>query len=312
MQKKNRKIVVTGGAGFIGSHLTDKLLDLGYKIRVIDNFCIFKNPKEFFYKNPKAEYYKYDIRNFNLLTKAFKDTDTVFHLAALARIQPSLKNLGLYQEVNALGTMNVLLAAKRAGVRRVIYSSTSSIYGLKNKPPVKEEMAPDPLNPYAATKLAGEYYCKIFSSAFGLETVILRYFNVYGPRQPDVGFYTPVVARFLKQLNKRKSMTIIGDGRQTRSFTYVDDVVKANILAMKSKKIGKGEIINIGSTKKYSINQLAEYIGGEVVYVSPRPAEVRHSSADIFKAKKLLGWKPKISLKEGIERMRTWLSDSQV
>lgn len=303
MSNKNKKIVVTGGAGFIGSHLTDKLLDLGYKVRVIDNFCIFKNPKEFFYKNPKAEYYKYDIRNLNLLTKAFKDADTVFHLAALARIQPSLKNPGLYQEVNALGTMNVLLAAKRAGVRRVIYSSTSSIYGLKNKPPVKEEMMPDPLNPYAATKLAGEYYCKIFSSAFGLETVILRYFNVYGPRQPDVGSYTPVIARFLEQLSKGTPMTIIGDGRQTRSFTYVNDVIKANILAMKSKKVGQGEIINIGSIKKYNINQLAEYIGGKVVYVPPRPAEVRHSSADISKAKKLLGWKPSIDLEQGLNQL---------
>lgn len=313
---KKKIVAVTGGAGFIGSHLADKLLEMGYKVRVIDNLCIFKRPKDFFYKNPKVEYFKCDIRNLNSLLKPLKDVDAVFHLAALARIQPSIKNPRLYEEVNSLGTLNVLLAAKKAGVRRVIYSSSSSVYGLKNKPPVKEAMPPDPLNPYASTKLAGEYHCRIFSSLFGLETVIFRYFNVYGPRQPDVGFYTPVVARFLEQLKRKKLMTIIGSGRQTRSFTYIDDVVRANILAMKSKKVGKGEIINIstGPNTSYSINQLAEIVGNntiqnllknkKAVYVPARPAEIPHSSADISQAKKILGWTTKISLKQGIENMK--------
>lgn len=313
---KNKILAVTGGAGFIGSHLTDNLVDLGYKVRIIDNLCIFKKERDFFYKNPKAEYFRYDIRDSNSLIKTLKGVDAVFHLAALARIQPSLKNPRLYEEVNAFGTMNVLFAAKKVGVRRVIYSSSSSVYGLKNKPPVKEEMAPDPLNPYAATKLAGEYYCRIFSSVFGLETAVLRYFNVYGPRQPNIGFYTPVVARFLEQLNKGEPMTIIGNGKQTRSFTYVDDVVRANILAMNSKKVGRGELINIGSgpTQRYSINRLAEIIGNgridnliknkKAVYAPARPAEIPHSSADISKAQKLLGWKPKVSFEEGIRMLK--------
>lgn len=311
------KILITGGAGFIGSHLTDKLIELGHKVRVVDNLCIFKKQSDFFYKNPKAEYYKYDIRDLKPLAKAFKSVDIVFHLAALARIQPSLKNPRLYEETNSLGTMNVLIASKKAGVRRVVYSGSSSVYGLKNKPPTNEDMAPDPLNPYAATKLAGEYYCKIFSSAFGLETVILRYFNVYGPRQPKIGQYTPVVAKFIRQLKKGEPMTIVGDGEMTRSFTYVGDVVRANILAIKSKKVGKGEIINIatGPDSKYSINLLAEMIGEDkianliknkkAVYIPPRAAEILHSRADISKAKRLLGWEPKVRIKEGIEKLKT-------
>ena len=316
-KRNNKKIVaVTGGAGFIGSHLVDELINSGFKVKVVDNLCIFKKSQDFFYRNPEAEYYKYDIRVLNPLIRALKGVDTVFHLAALARIQPSLKNPELYAQVNSLGTMNVLLAAKKAGVRRVIYSSSSSVYGLKNKPPVKEDMSADPLNPYASTKLAGEYHCRIFSSAFGLETIVLRYFNVYGPRQPDVGQYTPVVAKFLEQLSRGKPMTIVGDGKLTRSFTYVDDVVQANILAMKSKKAGQGEIINIGSGPnfRYEINQLAEMIGGEkikdllknkkAIYIPPRPAEIHHSSADISKAEKILGWQPKISLEKGLEIMK--------
>lgn len=310
------KIIVTGGAGFIGSHLVDELVRQGHKVKVVDNLCIFKKQSDFFYRNPKAEYYKYDIRSPKPLVKAFRGVDIVFHLAALARIQPSMENPGLYEETNSLGTMNVLIAAKKAGARRVIYSSSSSVYGRKNKPPVSEEMFPDPLNPYAATKLSGEYYCKIFSSAFGLETVILRYFNVYGPRQPKIGQYTPVVAKFIRQINNGEPMTIVGDGKMTRSFTYVNDVVGANISAMKSKKIGKGEIINIatGPDSKYSINRLAEMIGKDkitnliknkrAVYIPPRLAEILHSRANISKAKKLLGWLPKIKMEEGIEKLR--------
>lgn len=308
------KIIVTGGAGFVGSHLVDELIELGYEVKVVDNLCIFKKQRDFFYKNPKAEYCKCDIRDLKQLVKAFRGVDYVFHLAALARIQPSLKNPGLYEEINSFGTMNVLIAAKKSGVKRVIYSGSSSVYGLKNKPPVNEDMAPDPLNPYAATKLAGEYYCKIFSSAFGLETVTLRYFNVYGPRQPKIGQYTPVVAKFIRQFERGEPMTIIGDGEMTRSFTCVDDVVRANILAMKSKKVGKGEIINIatGPNSKYSINLLAEMIGKnkitnlikskKVVYAPPRLAEVFHSRAEISRAEQLLDWKPKTRLEDWLSR----------
>lgn len=250
------RVIVTGGAGFIGSHLTDELIKLGHKVIVIDNLSLGK--KE--YINPKAKFYKIDIRNLNKIKPIFKKADFVFHLAAHPRIQPSIINPLPSFKNNALGTLNVLIASKEAKVKRVIYSASSSVYGDQKSLPLKEDMVPKPKNPYAVSKLIGEQLCKMFSDLYGLDTVSLRYFNVYGPRQLQKGAYATVIGIFLNQLKNRKPLTIVGTGEQKRDFTYISDVVNANILAMRVKRNLKGEVINIGSGKSYSINEVAQFV----------------------------------------------------
>lgn len=300
------KILVTGGAGFIGSNLVDQLIKLKHKVIVIDNLSLGKKD----YLNPRAKFYKLDVRNLNKIKPIFNGIDFVFHLAAQPRIQPSIIDPIYSIENNIIGTLNVLLASKKAKVKRVIYSASSSVYGNQDSLPLNEEMKPNPKNPYALGKLFGEYLCKIFSDLYDLDTVCLRYFNVYGPRQSSEGAYATVIGIFLRQLKNKEPLTIVGDGNQRRDFTYIDDVVRANILAMESKKKFYGEVINIGCGKNYSINELAKKIIGKkelkkyVVYLPPRPGEARVTLADNKKAFKLLGWKPKISLSKGIEKLK--------
>lgn len=292
------KILVTGGAGFIGSHLVDELIKKQHQITVIDNLSTGKKEN----LNPKAKFFKKDIRNFKSILPYFKGIDFVFHLAALPRVQYSIENPIKTTEINVLGTLNVLEASRLAKVKRVIYGSSSSIYGNQKKYPFKEEMRANPLSPYGLQKYIGELFCQIYSTLYDLETVCLRYFNAYGPRASTEGAYALVTAIFLKLKKEGKPLTITGNGKQSRDFTHVYDIVRANILALKSKKVGKGEIINIGSGRDYTINQVAKIFAGPIVQIAPR-IEPRKTLADISKAKKLLGWKPEIKFEKGIKQL---------
>lgn len=298
MKNKTKKCLVTGGAGFIGSHLVNRLIKDKHQVTIIDNLSTGYKKN----LNPKAKFIRADIKNLAQIKKHFPGQDFVFHLAAIPRIQPSIKNPFLTNDNNITGTLNVLSASYKAGVKRVIYSASSSCYGT-NKPPLKEDDKPHCLNPYAVGKYTGEIYCRLFSELYGLDTVSLRYFNVYGSRMDNQGDYATVIGIFLRQKNQGKSLTIVGDGKQKRDFTYVDEVVEANIKAMKYKRKFKGEVINIGTGKNYSVNQLAKIIGGKNIHIPLRPGEAKTTLADISKARKILKWQPKITLEEGIKKI---------
>ena len=288
------KYVVTGGAGFIGSNLVDKLVCQSHEVHVIDNFISGKKEN----CNENASYHDIDIANvanLSIIKKVLNECDTVFHCAALARVQPSILNPIKYEINNTLGIVNMLKCSVDMDVRRFVYSASSSAYGSTKKLPSKELDKPNPISPYANQKYYGELCCKMFSKVYNIETVSLRYFNVYGERQNLGGAYATVVGIFLNQLINKKPLTINGDGNQRRDFTYVGDVVSANILAAKSKNIGKGEVINIGNGENISINELAKNIGGEVVFNKPLN-EPFANLADIKKAKKLLDWEPTTDL----------------
>ena len=301
--KKKMKILVTGGAGFIGSHLVDGLIERGHKVVVIDNLSTGKKENV----NKKAKFYKIDICS-PKIKEIFKKEkpEVVFHLAALPRVPLSVKDPVLTSKVNILGTVNIFKASVDFKVKRIIFASSSSVYGDQKKLPLREDMIPNPISPYGLQKLVCEQFAKLFSNLYKIPIVSLRYFNVYGPRVDFDSQYSLVIGKFLKQKAEGKPLTIYGNGNQTRSFCYVDDVVEANILAMKSKKIKGGEVINIGSEKSYSVNYLAKLIGGKVKYLPPRPGDVLHTKADITLAKKLLNWSPKVSLEEGLEKTRQW------
>lgn len=292
------KLLVTGGAGFIGSNLADELVRLGHRVLIIDNLSLGK--KE--YLNPKAKFYKKDIRNYKSIKPLFKGIDCVFHLAAQPRIQPSIIDPATSFDNNALGTFNVLLAAKENNVKKIIYSASSSAYGDQKSLPLKEEMTAKPQNPYALFKYMGEEMCGLFHTLYGLPVVCLRYFNVYGERQSDIGAYCTVIGIFLRQKRSGKPLTIVGDGNQRRDFTYVKDVARANVLAMKSKK-AVGRLINIGSGMNYSVNEVAKIIDKNHVYIPSRPGESKVTLADISKAAKLLNWKPSMKLENWLKEV---------
>ena len=293
------KYVITGGAGFIGSNLVDELVIQSHEVHVIDNFISGKKEN----CNKKAIYHKIDISdpsNLKLISDVIKNTDTVFHCAALARVQPSLIDPIKYEMNNTIGLVNMLKSSVDKNVRRFVYSASSSAYGSTDKLPSKESDKPNPISPYANQKYYGELCCKMFSKAYKIETVSLRYFNVYGERQNLGGAYATVVGIFLDQLKNGNPLTINGNGNQRRDFTYVGDVVNANILSSKSSLVGSGEVINIGSGKNISINDLASFIGGRKKYLDP-VNEPFANLADIKKAKKLLDWEPTIDLESWIK-----------
>lgn len=293
------KYLVTGGAGFIGSNLVDALIDEGHEVVVVDNLSTGRN------LNPKSSLIICDISK-DSLGSAMIGVDTVFHLAALARVQPSIENPHEFNQVNVNGTLNILMAAKEAGVRRVVYSASSSAYGDAEVFPTPEHHPTDPLSPYGLQKLIGEQYCRVFYHCYGLETVSLRYFNVFGERQSLDGAYKLVMGIFADQRLNGKPLTITGDGEQRRDFTYVGDVVKANILASQSELVGKGESINIGNGENRSVNQIADLIGGPKEYISKR-LEPQQTLADNSKAKELLGWQPTTTVEEWIPKYKNIL-----
>jgi UDP-glucose 4-epimerase len=262
------KSLVTGGAGFIGSNLVDRLLELGHEVVVIDNE--YSDVHEQFYWNDKAQNYKYDIRDYENTRPLYDGVDYVFHIAAEARIQPAIVNPIQAVSINSVGTCTVLQCAREAGVKRVMYSSTSSAYGLNTSPNI-ETQPDDCLNPYSVSKVNGEKLCRMYTSLYGLPTIIFRYFNVYGERQPLKGQYAPVVGIFLRQMKSGEALTIVGDGNQRRDFTHVSDVVNANILGA-TKEIDSemyGQVFNVGTGNNYSVNQVSRMISNNTINMAP-------------------------------------------
>jgi UDP-glucose 4-epimerase len=299
--KDRRLVVVTGGGGFIGSHLVDALIDAGANVRVIDNFATGR--REFL--NRAAELLELDLSRTGAIGAAFDGVDTVFHVAALPRIPLSIAKPVETHLANVVGTLNVLMAARDAKVRRVIYSGSSSVYGEQLRLPFTETMTPNPLNPYALQKYVGEQYARMFHRLYGLGTLTLRYFNVYGPRMAAEGAYLTAIAAFLSARRQGRALEIFGDGEQTRDFTHVGDVVRANLLAMDAP-VADGRALNIGRGHNVSVNRVAAMIGGEVVHKPPRPGEMRDTLADNSQARAMLGWEPRISIEQGIgELLRT-------
>ena len=299
------KYVVVGGAGFIGSNIVDKLVEQNHEVVIIDNLSTGKMENV----NPKASIEYLDISNTKecpSMVEIMSGADSVFLLAAKARVQPSIENPVEYEMNNTIGTLNVLKCASDAGVKRVVYSASSSAYGNTDKLPSVESDPVNPLSPYGAQKYYGEVMCKMFSEVYGLETVSLRYFNIYGERQNVGGAYAMVIGIFVDQLLNGKPMTIRGDGEQRRDFTYVGDVVNANILASQSENVGNGEVINIGNGDNRSINDIADMIGGDRVNVEP-VIEPKETLANNSLAEKLLGWKPTQNIEAGfLDIKRRW------
>lgn len=293
------KTLVTGGCGFIGSHMVDELISEGHSVKVIDNLSSEFHDQ--FYYNKEAEYFQYDISDYSAIEKLFEGIDCVFHFAAESRIQPCVINPVLALKVNTLGTCNVLQASRLAGVSRVMFSSSSSVYGLDNSLPLKESMKADCLNPYSVSKLAGENMCRVYYDLFGLETITFRYFNVYGPREPVRGEYAPVVGKFLNQRKNKIPMSIVGDGLQRRDFTHVKDVVRANLLASVTyNDYAFGQVFNVGAGENYSIIELARMIGGPYSYGPERLGEAKETLACIDKGKDILGWSPTVDFESYI------------
>ncbi len=295
------KVLVTGGAGFIGSHLTDLLIEKGYEVFVLDNLATGKRENV----SPEAHFIEADICNKNI-NKYFEGIDYVFHLAAKPRVPISVKDPVSTTEVNILGTVNVFTLAKEAGVKRVIFASSSSVYGDQKEFPLREDMIPNPKSPYALQKYVGEQFAKIFFELYEFPIVCLRFFCVFGPRLLFDSDYSLVLGKFLKLNKEGNPLTIFGNGEQTRGFCYVEDIAKACVLAMESDKLNGMEIINTGGERAISVNFLADLIGGEKKYLPERSGDVMHTKADIQKAKELLGWSPKISFEEGVKKTQEW------
>ena len=295
------KSLVTGGAGFIGSNLVDALLDMDHEVVVIDNE--YSDAHDHLYWNDDADNYKYDIRDYENTRPLYDGVDYVFHLAAEARIQPAILNPIGAISINSVGTCTVLQCAREAKVKKLMYSSTSAAYGMNSQPNV-ETQPDDCLNPYSVSKVNGEKLCKMYTDLFGLDTVIFRYFNVYGERQPVRGQYAPVIGIFLRQLASGELLTIVGDGQQRRDFTYVKDIVNANIMAAISNadKEAYGQVYNVGSGINYSINEVASMISKDVKHISPRVGEARISLANVDKIYETFAWKPQQDLEEWIRK----------
>lgn len=299
------KFLVTGGAGFIGSNLTERLIKEGHNVRVLDNFSTGKRDNLTYGREPLPEIIEGDIRDLSTCREACKGIDFIFHQAAIPSVPKSVADPISSNEANVQGTLNILVAARDLGVKRVAYASSSSVYGDTPIMPKREDMTPLPLSPYAISKLTGEYYCRVFYQLYGLETVALRYFNVFGPRQDPASQYAAAIPKFITSLIKDEPPTIYGDGEQTRDFTYVGDVVEANIRAI-SAPGAEGEIFNIARGKVISVNLLIEKLK-EILnstikpnHTDPRPGDIKHSLADISRAENILGYRPDTPLEAGL------------
>ena len=318
MAHKYEKILVTGGAGFIGSHIVDELTEEGFDVTVIDNLDTGRLENVAHHQNKKDFHFiRGDIRNFHLLKETMKDIDAVFHEAALASVTLSVKNPILTNDINVGGTLNLLKACCDLGVKRFVFASSAAIYGEGKSPLKKEDDTLNPTSPYGVSKLAAEKYVRVFYKAYSLETVCLRYFNVYGPKQNvDIhGSYGGAISIFINRILKGLPPKIYGDGEQTRDFVYVKDVVEANMLAL-NRKNATGEVFNIATGKNISINQVANTLRDVMnrtdlknIHVNPRPTDIRHGYADISKAQKTLGYNPKFSIKEGLTALVNWYAE---
>jgi UDP-glucose 4-epimerase len=302
-----RTFLVTGGAGFIGSHVAQALVRRGDRVRVLDNFCTGK--RENLAAAGNVELAEGDLRDADALARAVRGVDGVFHQAALRSVPRSVDDPTSTNDVNVCGTLNLLMACRGAGVRRVVYASSSSAYGDDPTLPKVETLPANPISPYAVAKLAAEHYCRTFARLYGLETVSLRYFNVFGPRQDPDSKYSAVIPRFLEQGLRREPLEVHGDGLQSRDFTYIDNVVLGNLLAMDAPGPGvSGEVFNLACGSQHTLLAIADAIGAflgrtlERHHVAARPGDVRHTKADIEKIRRLLGYEPVVDFDEGMRR----------
>jgi nucleoside-diphosphate-sugar epimerase len=303
----NRELyLVTGGAGFIGSHIAEALVKRGDRVRVLDNLITGRREN----LSPIAdriEFIEGDIRDYATTLRAAEGVSVIFHQAAVPSVPRSVAEPALNHDINVNGTFNVLMAAREAGARRVVYAASSSAYGDTETLPKHEEMSPSPLSPYAAAKLFGEYYCRVFTRVYNLETVSLRYFNVFGPRQDPSSPYSGVISKFITALLAGVAPVIYGDGEQSRDFTYIDNVVEANLLALEAPDAA-GKMCNIGCGERITLNRLVtlleQQLGtkAQVSYTAPKAGDVRHSLADMERAKVLLRYRPEIMIEEGLRQ----------
>ncbi len=302
--------LVTGGCGFIGSHLVEALVQKGERVRVFDN-CSTGKAKNIAHVKNRIEFVDGDLQELDAVHQAVAGIDYVFHQGARPSVARSVADPILSNNVNINGTLNLLVAARDAGVKRVVYAASSSAYGNIPTLPRSETLSPQPASPYAITKYVGECYCRVFTQVFDLETVALRYFNIFGPRQDPTSQYSAVIPKFIQAYLHGNSPAIEGDGEQSRDFTYIANAVHANLLACHAEGVA-GEVFNIGCGQQTSINRLANLIGemmetdAKPIYTSSRPGDVRHSRADIRKAQQLLGYEPKVELKAGLRRTIDW------
>ncbi|MFA0776673.1 MAG: hypothetical protein PVTTEEND_000387 [Candidatus Fervidibacter sp.] len=315
MNWRGVSVLVTGGAGFIGSHLAERLVTLGAKVRILDNLTTGKRQNLASFAH-QVELLEGSLTDLATVRKAIAGVAVVFHQGALPSVARSVEDPLTTHQVNATGTLLLLLAAREAKVKRVVFASSSSVYGDTPTLPKREDMPPNPQSPYALSKLIGEQFCRLFWQLYGLETVSLRYFNIFGPRQDPTSQYAAVIPRFITALLRGERPTIYGDGEQTRDFTFVDNCVQANLLAATAEGVA-GEVFNVGAGKQTSVNELFRLIRSlvgvndiEPLYAPPRLGDVRHSLADITKARERLGYEPSVLLEEGLERTIAWFRNS--
>jgi len=318
MNYRDWKILVTGGAGFIGSHVVDRLLKEGLEVVVVDNFSTgFAENLSRWKNHERFNLVTGDIRDFNLVKKLADGVDAILHHAALPSVNQSLKDPLETNGVNVTGTLNLLKASVDAEVKRFVFASSCSVYGDAEVLPEHEDLTPQPISPYGVSKYAAECYCRVFHEVYGLETLCLRYFNIYGPRQ-RYGPYSGVITIFVERLLAKQEPVIHGDGKQTRDFTNVADVVEANMLALTVER-GHGEVLNIATGRPNTVNDVAgmliEITGRKdlnPVYTAARPGDIKHSHADIERAKKVLGYKPRIQLKNGLQMLVDWFTSKKL
>jgi nucleoside-diphosphate-sugar epimerase len=307
------KILVTGGAGFIGSHLVDRLLVEGFEVTVLDNFSGGRMENVSHHKDVRGFHLvRGDVRDFGLVEKVVDGVDAVFHLAALVDVALSIENPVLFNEVNVVGTLNLLRACLGSDVKRFVFASSAAVYGDSKPARKREDMLPEPISPYGVSKLAAESYVQVFNELYGLETVCLRYFNVYGPRQGFGSSYSGVITAFMSRLLNGEPPVINGDGKQSRDFVHVDDVVLANLLALE-KKNAVGEVFNIASGTAVSVCELAKILQRitsterlKPIFAEDRAGDIKHCLGDISKAEELLGFHPKIGLEDGLSKLVEW------